>query len=40
MMTPFYWTVEQGELEKVLDHMLELTADFTIRVLQSSLVIE
>jgi 23S rRNA (guanine745-N1)-methyltransferase len=40
MMTPFFWTVEQGELEKVLDHMLELTADFTIRVLQSSLVIE
>lgn len=33
MMTPFYWSVEKGQLAAVIDKMSELSADFDIRLL-------
>ena len=36
MMTPYYWTAVQDALPAVLESMGELTADFTIRVLQKN----
>ena len=34
MMTPYYWRVEPDALNTVLEQMAELTADFSISVLQ------
>lgn len=34
MMTPYYWSVEEGAMASVLERMSELSADFSIRVLR------
>lgn len=34
MMTPYYWSVEEGTLDAVIDKMVLLTADFSIRIMQ------
>lgn len=35
-MTPYYWSVEQGKLQQVLDNMQKLSADFSLQVLKGA----
>ena len=37
MMTPFYWSAQQEKVEKMIDTMRQVSADFSIRVLQKKL---